>query len=204
MNQSISELSLNLKRKIKEIYDKTIGRYISQLFKHPSTILFLGIDFAGKTTLLTKLKYNTNHVLVPTSHSSKTELQIGNFKASVIDIGGHAAIRFAWKTYFHNIDGIVFQAWKSVLEIEKEAPILVLMNKVDKALSILGRHSMDAALEQSIQERTGISTQENPGQNVKITYLSIIQEDINKDNTPLRQGFAWLSQMIDVRNKTKQ
>lgn len=214
---SLSELSLSIKEKFTKIYHNTIGRFISSLFKKPSRILFLGIDNAGKTTLVNKLKYNTNHIYMPTKHAKNTELQIGNLKANVLDIGGHKAARIAWRKYVINVDGIVFivdisdneryrevqQAWSTVLELEKDAPILVLMNKVDTSNHTPQSAELDTAFKERIQSATQITGFGNPGQAVKIVYLSIINEDINKESTPLRSGFSWLGGIINERSKAK-
>lgn len=214
---SFSELSLSIKNKITKIYHQTIGRFIGSLFKKPSSILFLGLDNAGKTTLVNKLKSNTNHVYMPTLNPSTTELQIGNLKAKIMDVGGHKAARMFWKKFCIDIDGIVFivdtadeekylevqQAWESVLEFEKEAPILVLMNKVDHKKHTAQSAELDTAFKEQIQADTHITTSGNPGQAIKLVYLNIIGEDINRETTPLRTGFSWLSDIINEKNKAK-
>lgn len=218
MASTVSEISTKLKEKFIEVYHMTIGKFISSLFKRPSSILFLGIDNAGKTTLVNKLKNNTNHVFLPTKHATKDVVEIGNLKAQVIDIGGHRAVRIAWKDYFYNVDGIVFivdvmddaryeevaEAWSAVLELEKEAPIVVLMNKVDLAGHTSQSAELDSAFKNEIQSKTGISEVGNPGQPIKLVYLSIVREDVYRDGTPLREGFSWLSRAINDRDKNRK
>lgn len=215
MASSFSDFTDNLKEKVMKLYESTIGRFISTLFRKPASILFLGIDNAGKTTLVNKLKNNTNHIFLPTKHSTADTVEIGNLKARVIDIGGHRAVRIAWKDYFYNVDGIVFlvdvaddtryeevcESWKTILELEKEAPILVFMNKIDMAGYTSQSVEMANAFKQDIQTRTGIDQFRNPKQEVKIVYISVIREDVYKENTPLRQAFTWLSTLINSKPK---
>lgn len=215
MPSSVADFTANLKEKVIKLYNSTIGKYIASLFGKPASILFLGIDNAGKTTLVNKLKNNTNHIFMPTKHSTADTIEIGNLKARIIDIGGHRAARIAWKDYFYNVDGIVFlidvaddaryaevaESWKTILDLEKEAPILVLVNKIDMLGHTTQTAEMDTAFKQELQSRTGIDQFRNAKQEVKITYISVIREDVYKESTPLRQGFAWLSSIINERSK---
>lgn len=217
MASGIYEISLKLKEKFSALYQNTIGWFISSLFKRPSSLLFLGIDNAGKTTLVNKLKNNTNMIFLPTKNATKNVVEIGNLKAQVVDLGGHQAVRFAWKDYFYNVDGVVFivdveddsrfdeveEAWRSVLELERTAPILVLMNKID----LLGHTSesaeLDTAFKSEIENKTGVGRMRNPGQPVYVKFLSIVSHDVYAENTPLRDGFGWLSKVINGRERGK-
>lgn len=211
---SIMEFSTSIRRKLTEIYDFTIGRFISGLFRRPSSVLFLGIDNAGKTTLVNKLKNNTNHVFLPTKHATKDVIEIGNLKAAVVDIGGHRAVRMAWKDYFYNVDGVVFivdtadyqrfnevrESWAAVRELERDAPIVVLMNKID----LLGedpntiRHNR--ALMDQLEQSAGV-TRSAGNQNIEIVYLSIVNESTYDKDSVLCKSFSWLSDKIDLNVK---
>lgn len=214
MASSIYGLSLRIRDKISEIYQNTVGWFVSSLFKKPSSLLFLGIDNAGKTTLVNKLKNNTNMIFLPTKNATKTVVEIGNMKAQVMDLGGHEAVRFAWKDYFFNVDGVVFivdvedegrfkdvaEAWRSVLELEKKAPILVFMNKIDLLGYTSESAELDTRFKTEIEARTGVGRVRNPGQPVEVKFLSIVSHDVYTEKTPLREGFGWLSRVINEKN----
>lgn len=86
---------------------KDILGYIG-LFKKNAKILFLGLDNAGKTTLLRRLKDDRMVQHDPTQHAHAEELVLGTVRFKAFDLGGHKAVRKAWKTYFPNVDGIIY------------------------------------------------------------------------------------------------
>jgi hypothetical protein len=75
------------------IYNKLelwfIRIYYKGIFKKDGKLLFLGLDDAGKTTLLNKLAQNRLAQPLPTMHASSDEMMLGNMKFIIYDLGGH-------------------------------------------------------------------------------------------------------------------
>merc|ERR1711988_1413025 len=70
-------------------------------------ILMLGLDNAGKTTILKKLGDEDCSTVQPTQGSNIKSLLSDGFKLNVWDIGGQKTIRPYWRNYFDNTDVLV-------------------------------------------------------------------------------------------------
>lgn len=78
------------------------------LYKKSGKLVFLGLDNAGKTTLLHMLRDNSVASHQPTQRPAKEEMTIGNVNLSVFDLGGHEAARAIWQDYYVDASGIIF------------------------------------------------------------------------------------------------
>ncbi|XP_073537202.1 uncharacterized protein [Phyllobates terribilis] len=111
-------------------------------------ILLLGLDAAGKTTLLYRLKLNETISTVPSMMFNVEILEpIRNVTFTVWDMGGQCRMKALRKHYFKNTDGLVFVVDSADPERFEEAradlivilesdemrgvPIVVMANKQD-------------------------------------------------------------------------
>lgn len=110
-------------------------------------ILMLGLDNAGKTTILYKLKLNKIKTSAPTVGFNVETLSFKNVKFNMWDVGGQARLRPLWRHYFPATNALIFvidsadkerltQAKEELFSIigEKEMEnvvLLVLANKQD-------------------------------------------------------------------------
>ncbi|CAL4120890.1 unnamed protein product, partial [Meganyctiphanes norvegica] len=118
----------------------------------PLHVVMLGLDSAGKTTALYRLKFDQYLNTVPTIgfNCEKIKGTIGKCKGTsflVWDVGGQEKLRPLWRSYTRCTDGIVFVVDSTDIERMEEAkmelvrtvkspenssvPILVLANKQD-------------------------------------------------------------------------
>ena len=79
--------------------DIIMGMYISTLFGRlfastPARVCMIGLDGAGKTTILYKLKLNEVVTTIPTIGFNVDEITIKNLTMTVWDIGGQTKIRY--------------------------------------------------------------------------------------------------------------
>uniref|UniRef100_A0A8D0HS05 ADP-ribosylation factor-like protein 14 n=1 Tax=Sphenodon punctatus TaxID=8508 RepID=A0A8D0HS05_SPHPU len=111
-------------------------------------ILMLGLDSAGKSTLLYKLKFNDVFLTVPTIGFNVEMIETEkNVALTVWDVGGQQKMRTLWGNYFENTDSLVYvvdstdkqRLEDSKKELEfilknestKNVPVVVLANKQD-------------------------------------------------------------------------
>merc|ERR1712061_502415 len=110
-------------------------------------ILMLGLDNAGKTTILEKLSEEDISHIMPTQGFNIKSLVHEGFKLNVWDIGGQKTIRPYWSNYFEGSDALVYvvdssdkrrleesgQELRELLADDKLAgiPLLIFANKQD-------------------------------------------------------------------------
>lgn len=63
-------------------------------------ILILGLDGAGKTTILYRLQVGEVVTTIPTIGFNVEQVQYKNLKFQVWDLGGQTSIRYVKKLYF--------------------------------------------------------------------------------------------------------
>ena len=177
------------------------------LMNKEATIIFLGLDNAGKTTLLHMLRENKVQNHEPTRHAHNEELQMGSVQFHTYDLGGHLAARRVWKDYFVKVDGIVFlvdaadcnrfeeskQELTSMLSSNelKNVPFLVLGNKIDKKGAVSERELRHYL---GLNQTSGKSIKSNNNQDgirpIELFMCSVIKR------TGFVEGFEWLSNQI--------
>lgn len=117
-------------------------------------VVVIGLDSAGKTSLLYRLKLREFVETIPTKgfNMERIKVAMGNSKANstsfqVWDVGGQEKLRPLWKSYTRRTDGLVFVVDAAETERIEEAkvelhritrsaenqgvPVLVLANKQD-------------------------------------------------------------------------
>uniref|UniRef100_A0A8C6UKY6 ADP-ribosylation factor n=1 Tax=Neogobius melanostomus TaxID=47308 RepID=A0A8C6UKY6_9GOBI len=126
----------------------TISSLFGRLFgKKQMRILMVGLDAAGKTTILYKLKLGEIVTTIPTIGFNVETVEYKNISFTVWDVGGQDKIRPLWRHYFQNTQGLIFvvdsndreritesreELMKMLQEDElKDAALLVFANKQD-------------------------------------------------------------------------
>ena len=71
-------------------------------------ILILGLDNAGKTTIMKRVSGEDIHEISPTVGFNIKSLEYNNFMLNLWDVGGQKSIRAYWRNYFEQTDGIIW------------------------------------------------------------------------------------------------
>jgi len=90
-----------------------MGNAFAKLFanffgKKEMRILMVGLDAAGKTTILYKLKLGEVVTTIPTIGFNVETVEYKNISFTVWDVGGQDKIRPLWRHYYQNTQGIIF------------------------------------------------------------------------------------------------
>lgn len=177
------------------------------LYHKSAKILFLGLDNAGKTTLLHMLKEGRVAIHNPTLHPNQDELIIGNIRFKTFDLGGHETARKLWRDYFASgVDGVVFivdavdrarfpEAKKELdaLLLSEElanVPFLVLGNKIDLGSA---PSEEDLRYQLGLYETYGKESkgEKNPSiRPIELYMCSVVRKMGYGD------GFKWLAQFL--------
>lgn len=178
--------------------------FLGLYYKQPK-IVFVGLENAGKTTLMYVLR-DDNVLKNPSIQSpAPEEVMVGKIKIWTIDIGGCSESRYVWKKYYQKVDAVVFLVdtvdKKRFPEVKKElnfllndfqlkdTPFLILANKIDQP---------GATREEDLKAELGLE------------YLK--SENLNSNNPPCRpfalfmcsvirkigygDGFRWLARFL--------
>ena len=137
----------------KSFYAKSMGLILGKMWEswmsggEPRRMLMVGLDAAGKTTILYKLKLGEVVTTIPTIGFNVETVEYKNIKFTVWDVGGQDKIRPLWRHYYQNTEGVIFVVDSNDLErvdaarkeLEqmlaedslKDACVLVFANKQD-------------------------------------------------------------------------
>ncbi|KAI5167197.1 GTP-binding protein SAR1 [Nematocida sp. ERTm5] len=206
-----------------DLIEKGPRAIFERLFGKETHILFLGIDNAGKTTLLLRLKTDTVHTVAPTQSVREETLQIGNMKVTINDLGGHEAARLGWSMYFMHSQGIIFLiditdfdryaiVAKTYAQLfytmeksgKKSLPVAVLFNKTDMWKKVWSmRHpnepapALDEVYLNHLCNTLGIVVGEGEnGRRVSANYCCVVTDSISTPNNGFMLAFKWLDMMI--------
>lgn len=158
-------------------------------------ILVLGLDNAGKTTILKSLSDEDITTITPTQGFNIKSLSRDGFNLKIWDIGGQKSIRPYWRNYFDQTDSLIYVIdsadrkrldesefeLNELLQEEKMSgvPLLIFANKQD----LVG-----AAPADEIAEKLDLtSIRDRPWQ---------IQACSAKEGTGLKEGMEWLMKQV--------
>ncbi|KAL1521778.1 hypothetical protein AB1Y20_021431 [Prymnesium parvum] len=76
--------------------------------EHEMRLLMLGLDNAGKTTVVKKFNGEDIDLISPTLGFNIKTLEYSGFKLNIWDVGGQTSLRSYWRNYFESTDGLIW------------------------------------------------------------------------------------------------
>merc|ERR1712107_381551 len=173
-------------------FSKVLGKLFG---KKDVRILMVGLDAAGKTTILYKLKLGEIVTTIPTIGFNVETVEYKNISFTVWDVGGQDKIRPLWRHYFQNTQGLIFvvdsndrerigeardELMRMLAEDElREAVLLIFANKHDLP------NAMNAA---EITDKLGLHSLRNRNWYIQATCAT--------SGDGLYEGLDWLSNQL--------
>ncbi|XP_034021144.1 ADP-ribosylation factor 4-like [Thalassophryne amazonica] len=176
-----------------------MGVFLSHIWsrftaKRAVRILMVGLDAAGKTTLLYRLKLAEVVTTIPTIGFNVETVEYKNISFTVWDVGGQTIIRPLWRHYYINTQGLIFVVDSNDRErIKEAAEELHMMLEADElrgvALLVLA-NKQDLPRAMSISDITdGLSLS-------RVSQPWLVQASCAVSGAGLAEGLDWLSDQI--------
>uniref|UniRef100_A0A3Q2IJI8 FKBP prolyl isomerase 11 n=1 Tax=Equus caballus TaxID=9796 RepID=A0A3Q2IJI8_HORSE len=175
----------------------------SLIGKKEMRILMVGLDAAGKTTILYKLKLGEIVTTIPTIGFNVETVEYKNISFTVWDVGGQDKIRPLWRHYFQNTQGLIFvvdsndrervneareELMRMLAEDElRDAVLLVFANKQDLP------NAMNAA---EITDKLGLHSLRHRNWYIQATCAT--------SGDGLYEGLDWLANQLKNKKRSKE
>ncbi|AEO53399.1 hypothetical protein MYCTH_2313362 [Thermothelomyces thermophilus ATCC 42464] len=174
--------------------------WLSLLMKQKEMrILMVGLDAAGKTTILYKLKLGEVVTTIPTIGFNVETVEYRNIQFTVWDVGGQDKIRPLWRHYFQNTQGIIFVVDSNdrdrVPEAREELQRMLNEDELRDALLLVFANKQDLPNAMSVAEIT-----DQLGLHSLRQRTWYIQSTCATLGDGLFEGLDWLAQEIKKHN----
>ena len=177
-----------------------MGFIFSKLFeklfgKKEVRLLILGLDNAGKTTVLYQMQFGEAKVTVPTLGFNVETVNYENLTFQMWDLGGQSELRPYWRCYFPKTNAIVFvidSTDKDRLDIAKQELLFLIKEDDLKGVPIAilaNKQDLEGALSDiEISEKLGLS-------DIKTNQWAIFKT-VAKTGVGLDNAFKWLTGIL--------
>ncbi|KAF2461068.1 ADP-ribosylation factor family-domain-containing protein [Lineolata rhizophorae] len=177
-----------------------MGLTFSKLFdklwgKKEMRILMVGLDAAGKTTILYKLKLGEIVTTIPTIGFNVETVEYKNIQFTVWDVGGQDKIRPLWRHYFQNTQGIIFVVDSNdrdrIVEAREELQRMLNEDELRDALLLVFANKQDLPNAMNAAEIT-----DKLGLHSLTQRAWYIQSTCATSGDGLYEGLEWLSDTL--------
>ncbi|KAM9322869.1 ADP-ribosylation factor 1 [Pholidichthys leucotaenia] len=177
-----------------------MGGVFTRLFyrKKEMRILMVGLDAAGKTTILYKLKLGEVVTTIPTIGFNVETVDYKKTNFTVWDVGGQDKIRPLWRHYFQNTQGVIFVVDSNdrerCVEARDELSRMLAEDELRDAVLLVFANKQDlpnAMTASELTDKLGLQTMRN-----RTWY---IQSTCATTGDGLYEGLDWLSNELYKR-----
>merc|ERR1711907_650078 len=174
------------------IFSKVFGKLVG---KKDCRILMVGLDAAGKTTILYKLKLGEVVTTIPTIGFNVETVEYKNISFTVWDVGGQDKIRPLWRHYYQNTQGIIFVVDSNdrerVGEAKDELNRMLSEDELRDVVSLVLSNKSDLP-----QAMSAAETADKLGLHSLRNRQWFIQATCATNGEGLYEGLDWLSNTI--------
>jgi len=173
----------------------SISTLLSRLFaKKQMRILMVGLDAAGKTTILYKLKLGEIVTTIPTIGFNVETVEYKNISFTVWDVGGQDKIRPLWRHYYQNTQGLIYVVDSSdkerIAESKDELHKMLGEDELRDAIVLVFANKQDLPQAIPVPELT-TRLELN-----KLRRKWYVQAACATQGTGLYEGLDWLSEAL--------
>jgi len=164
----------------------------------------VGLDAAGKTTILYKLKLGEVVTTIPTIGFNVETVEYKNISFTVWDVGGQDKIRPLWRHYYQNTQGIIFvvdsndrdrlDEHKEQHNAKEELHRMLAEDELREAVLLVFANKQDLPNAMKVQEVT-----ERLGLNKLRNRQWYIQGTSAPTGDGLYEGLDWLSATLNKK-----
>mmetsp|Transcript_1486 Transcript_1486/g.1995 ORF Transcript_1486/g.1995 Transcript_1486/m.1995 type:complete len:193 (-) Transcript_1486:107-685(-) len=178
--------------------------------KKEMRILMVGLDAAGKTTILYKLKLGEVVTTIPTIGFNVETVEYKNISFTVWDVGGQDKIRPLLRHYYQNAQGIIFVVDSNDKEriddsqgadnsAKEELHRMLAEDELRDAILLVFANKQDLPNAMSVNEVT-----EKLGLNQLRNRQWYIQSTCATTGDGLYEGLDWLSNTLNKKKGKKK
>ncbi|KAE9970536.1 ADP-ribosylation factor 6 [Venturia nashicola] len=180
----------------------SVSKLLDKIFgSKEMRLLMLGLDAAGKTTILYNLKLEQDVTTIPTVGFNVETVTYKNTKFNVWDVGGQDKIRPLWRHYFSGTQGLVF-----VIDSSDR-------DRLDEARTELARIIQDREMKDALllvfankQDVPGAMRPDELSRRLKLdeiakNHLWKVEPSCATTGEGIFEGLAWLGNNVKVPQK---
>ncbi|ELP87031.1 ADP-ribosylation factor, putative [Entamoeba invadens IP1] len=172
-----------------------MGSWLSSLFfRKEARVVMIGLDNAGKTTIMYQLKLKEMVKTVPTIGFNLERINIGRTIFEIRDLGGQSKIRTLWRHYYNEIDAVVFVVdltdFERLPEAQTEFQKVTQNKNLGKTVLLVLGNKMDDTKAIDKRSLENVLNVQNVKQKVEVRLVSA------RFNKGIYPAFEWLSQNL--------